>query len=240
MRTLSVAAALLLCVWPVTAQVVATPGRSPSAVPQISIRNAGSTPAVAFAVAMNPLQNSGDVGQFIVFSDVIVDATDRLNANQERTIPVLLRTRPGIRLEEVFELPMTTAVIYADGTTAGDVVLLTRLMVRRCNRLLAVDTASDALTEASKHNIPRSALVAQFRSMAESLNHWYLPPEQQIGRDLYRSISEKLSDLPDPTPGAAFPPATFVAEQLKTLNQDRVTLLGSKPHLSTATFARAR
>src|SRR4051794_13155730 len=115
MPTIGIATAILLCVWPLKAQFVATAGRSPSGLPQILAHNAGSLPAVAFAIAMNPLQNTDAVGQFVVFSDVIVDGTDTLNVKQERTIPVLLRARPGILLEEVFEVPITTAVIYGDG-----------------------------------------------------------------------------------------------------------------------------
>jgi len=48
--------------------------------------------------------------------------------------------------------------------------------------LQAVEMALATLTDAGAHNLPRSQLVSQFRRLADSVNHWYLPPEQQVAR----------------------------------------------------------
>jgi hypothetical protein len=76
--------------------------------------------------------------------------------------------------------------------------------------------------------------------MADLMWKWYVPPEQQIGRELYLLISDKLEQLPDQAVGAAFPPSTFVEEQVKVLNRERVVLLASQPALATAMLSRSR
>ena len=158
-----------------------------------------------------------------------------LQPNQVYAVAVPTRLRPGQPREDLFEPPIITAAVFSDGTTTGDTSLLARLVLRRCNMLQAVELAGEILSDAGRHNVPRRQLIEQFRKMAGSVNHWYLPAEQQVGRLLYQSIIEKLMDLPDEQVGAPFPPSTFVAEETAMLNRQRVTLLESQPSLADAT-----
>jgi len=171
----------------------------------------------------------------MVYMDTAVDTmATPLLPNQERTVPVPIRFRPEGPVEDLFEQPIVTAGIFADGTTTGDAALLTRLLSRRSNMLAAVETAMDMLSDAGRHNVPRDHLIEQFKKMARSVSHWYLPPEQQAGRDLYQSIIGKLMNLPDEPVGSAFPPSAFVEQETAMLNRQRVTLSESQPSLADA------
>ena len=240
MKVLVVAVMAIACAPCLESQILVTPGHSEAGVAEVRIRNGGPVGVVAFALAMNPRQSSADVSPFVAFFDSLFDETEPLKPDGERTIPVLLRLRPKTRIAEVFDLPIITAAILADGSTAGDVVLLSRLMLRRCNRLLAVETAMDILSEAGRRNNHRDELVGHFRKMADLMWRWYVPPEQQIGRELYLLIRDKLEQLPDQPVGAPFPPSTFVEEQVKVLNRERVVLSASQPPLATAMLSRSR
>src|SRR3954451_13511012 len=240
MKSLVAGTILLACTSSLRSQVVASPAQSAAGVAEVRVRNRGAVSVAAFAIALNPSQKGDEVSPFVAFFDTVVDRTEPLQQDEERTVPVLLRLRPGTRLEEVFELPIITAGILHDGTTTGDAVLLTRLMLRRCNKLLAVENTIQVLSDAGKRNIARDQLIEEFRKMADSVWRWYVPPEQQVGRDLYRSIGEKLKQLPDQPVGSAFPPSAFVADQVRMLNRERVALLESQPNLGTATLSRAR
>lgn len=212
---LVVAVMVTACASCLESQIIAEPAESATGVAEVRVRNGGTAGVVAFAVAMNPLESSADVSPFVAFFDSVFDKAGPLEPEANRTIPVLLRLRPGIRIAEVFELPIITAAILADGSTAGDAVLLSRLMLRRCNRLLAIETAIDTLSDVGRRNIARDELVEHFRRLEDSMSKWYIPPEQQIGRELYRSIGDRLKQLPDPPGGVPFPPSTFVEEQVK-------------------------
>ncbi|HLN00493.1 MAG TPA: hypothetical protein VK335_14500 [Bryobacteraceae bacterium] len=144
----------------------------------------------------------------------------------------------GQRVVVTHTLPIVTAGIFADGTTSGDAELLRRLILRRCNMLQAVETTLDIISDAGRRNVPRDLLVNQFRKMADSLNRWYVPPEQRVGHDLYQSMMGKLLNLPDEAVGSPFPPDAFVAQETAMLNRQRVELLESQPSLGDAAVIR--
>lgn len=229
---------LLTCASSLEAQLVTQLGRTAAGTPEIRIRNKAGVSLAAFAVAMNPSPAADDRTQFVVFVDTLVDKIAPLEPEQERAVPVMLRSRPGRQIEELFEQPIISAGILADGKTTGNAVLLTRLMVRRCNMLLAVETALETLALAGRRNVPRDQLIDEFRRMAGSGWRWYVPPEQQVGRSLHLSMLDKLKQVPEGPPGSAFPPSAFVAEETARLNRERVALLESEPNLTTATLIR--
>ncbi|MGH9630970.1 MAG: hypothetical protein ACRD7E_21885, partial [Bryobacteraceae bacterium] len=131
MKTVVSAAVLLACASSLESQIVASLNRSPAGMPEMRIRNNAAVSLAAFAAAMNPSREAEDQTQFVVFFDAVVDKTAPLEPDHERTVPVPSRSRPGKRIEDLFEPPVITAGILADGTTTGDAVLLTRLMLRR-------------------------------------------------------------------------------------------------------------
>ncbi len=201
---------------------------------EVSVRNSGSGTLTAFAVSLND-RNGVVEGPLILYGDALVDGdAGPLLPGEERRLPNsrLGRTRNGARVWASFQEPIATGGILADGTTIGDAALVARLVWRRCNMAQAVETALQILTDAGNHNFPRNQVVRQFQTMAESMNHWYLPAEQQVGRRVYQSILGKLINLPEPPLGSAFPPTTFVAEETAALNRQRVALLDSQPNLS--------
>src|SRR5690349_12761141 len=220
MRTVVSVASVLACVLSLDAQITATLNRLPDGLPEIRIRNNSAAGLAAFVLRVNPVvQSDAHLAPLMVYVDTAVDATAMpLAPNQERRVPVPVRFRPGRHVEDLFEPPIVSAGILADGTTVGDAALLTRLVLRRSNMLQAVEMALETLSDAGRHNVPRGELIAQFRKMADSVSHWYLPPEQQVGRDLYQSIIGKLMNLPEEPVGSPFPPSTFVAEETAILN----------------------
>jgi hypothetical protein len=105
--------------------------------------------------------------------------------------------------------------------------------------LLAVDTTLDMLSDAGHRNLPRQQLIEQFKKMADSLNRWYLVPEQRVGHDLYESIAGKLMNLAEVAVGMPFPPDSFVEQETRMLRQQRAVLLQSQANLAEAgLFAR--
>jgi hypothetical protein len=231
---------LFACASSLYSEIVTSTSRSPAGVLEIRVRNKSAVALQAFAVAMNPSREAEDQTQFVAFSDTLIDETGTLGPEGERALPVLQRSRRGQRTEDLFELPVITAGILADGTTTGDAVLLNRLMLRRSNMLLAVETALETLSDAGGRNVPRHELIQQFRRMGDVVWRWYVPPEQQIGRNLYRSLADKLQNIPEGPVGSPFPPSVFVAEQTAMLNKQRTALLQSQPGLATAALIRSR
>jgi len=175
----------------------------------------------------------------LVYVDTAVDTDPLLShgpnaampllPNQRYLVPVPSGLRPGQPRVDLYEPPIVTAGVFADGSTTGDPALLARLIVRRCNMVQAVELARDMLSDAGSHNVPRGQLIDEFQRMADSVNHWYLPPEQKVGRTLYQSIVEKLMNLSELQPGSPFPPTDFVEQETALLNRRRTTLLNSLP-----------
>lgn len=240
MRSVTAAAVLLASASSLQSQIVATLSRSPGGMPELRIRNSSAASLTAFSIGMNPKYlDAEDRAPFLAFFDTLIDDTAPLEPNHERTVPVPLRLRPGRTIEDLFEPPIIVAGILSDGTTTGDAVLLTRLMVRRRNMLLAVETTLETLSDAGRRNVPRDQLTQQFRKMADSMWRWYVPLEQQVGRRLYLSIIEKLRTIPAGPVGSPFPPSAFVAAETTTLNKLRVSLLESQPSLANARLISA-
>ena len=240
MKTVISLASVLACAFSLNAQITAVLNRFPTHSPEIEIRNNSAVSLAAFAISMAPVaQGAAISAPFIVFVDMAVDQSEMpLPPNQAYTVPVPARSRPGQPREDLFQPPIVTAGVFADGTTTGDATVLARLILRRCNMLQAVELARDILSDAGSTNVPRRQLIEQFRKMADSLNHWYLPPEQQVGRTLYQSIIRKLMNLPELQVGSPFPPTAFVQQETAMLNRQRTTLLESQPSLADAAFSR--
>lgn len=135
-----------------------------------------------------------------------------------------------------FTEPIAIAGIFADGSTTGDPSLLTLMLLRRSNMLLAAETAIDILSDAGKHNVPPGWLTGQFRRL--SLSHFYLLPEQEVGRTVYESILAKLTNLPDAPLGSPFPPTSFVERETAALGEVRAALVDSRPNLEQKTGLR--
>jgi hypothetical protein len=218
------------------AQITATLNQLPNGADQVRIRNNSATSLVAFAVTVKqvPLSAFASNAPFVVYSDPLIEPASRpLQANEERVVMSDFFHDPSGR-RHLFKEPIITAGILADGATTGDPVLLTRLMSRRSSMLQAVEMSLDILSDAGRRNIPRDQLIGQFKRFASSVSRWYLPPEQQVGRDVYQSIIGKLMDLPEEQVGSPFPPTNFVEEETALLNRQRVTLLESQPSLADA------
>jgi hypothetical protein len=234
MKTVISVASVLACAFSLGAQITATVKPVPDG-SQIRIRNDAAVSLVAFAVSVKLADGASDAPLVIYVDSAIVTAARPVLPNEERTVEerrMLLRTESNPTA--IFEPPIITAGIFADGATTGDTALLRRLILGRCNMLQAVEAALQMLSDAGKHNVPRRQLIEQFRNMADSVNHWYLPQEQRVGRSLYQSMIEKLMSLPEGPLGSPFPPTAFVEAETTMLNRQRVAFLDSKPSLSDA------
>jgi hypothetical protein len=240
MKTVISVAAIIVQAFSLDAQITATLNRLPDDSPEIRIRNNSAVSLAAFAISIK-LANGASAAPLMVYVDPAIDMeTKLLPPNQERTVMpkrMLSGTFTNGKMIygfPILEKPIGTAGIFVDGTTTGDATLLARLVLRRSNMLAAVETALETLSDAGRHNVPRDQLIEQFKKMASSVSHWYLPAEQQVGRGLYESIIGKLMDLPEEPVGSPFPPTAFVKEETATLNHQRVTLLESQPSLADA------
>lgn len=230
-------ASLLACGFSLDGQISATLQHLPDGSDEVRIRNNSAISLVAFVVTAKQALQSGAEGDapIVLYSDPLIEPTSLpLPASEERLVlSQIFQDRFGKR-HRVVEEPIVTAGILADGTTTGDPVLLTRLISRRRNMLLAVETARETLFDAGRRNVPRNQLIDQFRKLTDSVSRWYLPPEQQIGRGLYQSILGKLKNLPEEDVGSPFPPDSFVAQETAELSRQRVALLGSQPSFADA------
>lgn len=225
---------VVACGFSLDAQIAATLNHSPGGLEEIMIENNSTTSLVAFVVYTKELHPAEPSTPLLVYSDVIDLETKPLPPKEERVVAVRRPVLPG---GHIFEEPIITAGIFADGTAAGDTALITRLISRRSNMLLAIETALDTLSDAVTHNVSGDRLIEKFRTMADSLNRWYLPAEQQAGRGIYLSLVGKLTDLPKQPVGSLLPPS-FVAQETSGLRQRRVNLLETKPSLADAALVR--
>jgi hypothetical protein len=252
MRTALQVASCLACVAALHAQVTATLSHTPNGLDEVRIRNGSSSPVVAFAVTATQRPEDSDAATgsaFVVFFDPLINPADAPLAPQEERVVIrrgaplsgpAFIPRPSPLIGHNLAEPIRTAEIFGDGATEGDPVLVARLMWRRTNMLLAVETTLETLTNAGQRNVPREQLISQIDRLAEALNHWYLSPEQTVGRRLYQSVAAKLRNLPEPALGEAFPPSAFIAEQTAALNRQRVALLDSQPSLADSVLVSAR
>jgi hypothetical protein len=226
-------ASVLAC--SLNAQISSTLTHSPEGRDDVRIRNNSAISLVAFVVMANKAPGSHVASNepMVLYFDPLIEPTAApLLPNEERLVmSQMLGDRFGIR-RRLLEEPIVTAGILSDGTTTGDAALITRLMLRRSNMLLAVEMALETITDAGKRNVPRKQLIDQFKKMSDSVNRWYLPQEQQIGHRFYQSMIGKLMDLPEAELGAAFPPDSFVAQETATLSRQRLALLKSQPSLA--------
>jgi hypothetical protein len=237
MKAATLPLCFLICAGALRAQFTAVLNQAGNRPPEVEIRNDAAVAMTAFAIRMDPAAGTGEAHQapFVAFADAAVDpAPMPLLTNQKYGVAVPSRYRQGQAPQALYVAPIVSAAVFADGTTTGDASLLARLILRRCNMLQAVELAQDMLSAAGRHNMPRAQLTAEFQRMADSLNHWYLPPEQQVGQTVYQTIVGKLLGLPDLPFGAPFPPAPFVQEEVAALSRRRTTLLEARPELSVA------
>lgn len=240
MKTVILLASAFALALSLDAQISVTTNRVsnvPGGGEEVRIRNDSARSLVAFAVYAKRVNYSGAVNDAAqtMFSDSMEPETKPLRAGEERTVMARGPVLPG---KHFFEMPIITAGIFEDGTTTGDTALLTRLILRRSNMLLAVETSLETLSDAGRHNVPREQLIDQFKKMANSLNRWYLPPEQREASGVYQSIVGKLMDLPEGELGSAFPPTAFVEQETAMLNRQRYALLRSQPPLAELAILR--
>lgn len=233
-------ASLLVCAFSSNAQITATLRPLPDGSADIRIRNDSAVGLTAYAIRVNETNRVTD-GPLIVYVDSLIDeAATPVSPSQEHVFKEGRHfvERYGEVLYAVFERPIVTAGIFADGTTIGDATLLTGLTLRRRNMVQATELAIEMLSDAGQHNVRREQLIGQFKRMADSLNRWYLPPELQVGHTVYQSIVGKLVNLPEVPVGSPFPPSDFVSRETTMLNRQRVTLLESQPSLAEAALIR--
>src|SRR5205085_6198792 len=120
-----------------------------------------ATSLVAFAVTVKkePLSAASSNSPLVVYSDPLIDPANKpLLASEERVLMVNGFRDPSGRRYHLQE-PVLTAGIFADGGTTGDAALRTRLMLRRSNMLLAVETALETLSDAGRRSVLRDQLI---------------------------------------------------------------------------------
>jgi hypothetical protein len=196
-------------------------------------------PLQAFAIAYGFTAQSAPIAApgVIYFDDLIDTVPDAvpLLPNQEFTfVPAYAVPRNRQAGMPALAEPVVTAGIFSDGTTAGDEALITRLILRRCSMLQAVETSLEMIADAGRRNVARGQMIKQFKTLANSVRRWYLPQEQQVGILIYQPIIGKLINLPEEQLGSPFPPAAFVERETAMLNRQRTLLLESQPSLADA------
>ena len=230
--------ALLTWAFSLHAQVNARLDPLPDGSTQIRITNDAVVDLTAFAIRVKETNGVFEGGRLIAYADSAIDAVAApVLPHQQRLVEDgrrFVMPRNGRGTWAVFEQPIITAGIFADGSTSGDATLLHQLLLRRRTMLQAVEMALDILSDAGRRNVPRDQLIGRFRKMEESVSRWYLAEEQRVGRSLYQSLVAKLIALPEVQVGSPFPPTTFVEQEAAMLNRQRYTLLDSQPSLADA------
>lgn len=254
MRSLVSAISVLAFSCCLEGQVAITLNELPNGSTEVRVQNNSALSLTAFAISatlVSPHGGSanGDAVPYMAYYDSAVDqAMKPLPAHQERVLPLpsvscapmgniasTLLYRNGDPSKREFPCKLQQPVVAGildNGSTTGDAALLTRLMLRRSNMLLAVETTLDILSGAGRGNVPREQLIGQFRKWADSVHHWYLLPEQAVGYSLYESIIFDLTNLPEQKFGQPFPPDDFVEQETGVLRRQRLTLLASRPGLA--------
>jgi hypothetical protein len=247
----AVIASLLACALPLAAQITATLNRLTDSSIEIAVRNRSAVAATAFAIKVShgTKEDAALIAYLdpdVVYIDTAIDPAMRpLPSDQECTFKPRLRFRRGgpaaldqsgqaksqLQAIDLSRHTITVAGVFADGSTTGDAGLLTRLMLRRSNMLLALETTLEILSDAGRRNVPQDQLIGQFKKLADPVRRGYLLPEQRVGLDLYQSMIGKLLNLPGPKDGSPFPPNEFVAREMAPLQQQRSMLLESQPSL---------
>src|SRR5262245_57016651 len=133
------------CALSMNAQIIATLNRLSNGLDEVRIRNNSSANLVAFAATANqtPLSPHSSTAPVIVFSDVLIDSKVKPLAPGEERVAMIRGmgySQPGGQEsagKRALQEPVFVAGIMADGSTTGDPTLLTRLIVRRANLLVA-------------------------------------------------------------------------------------------------------
>jgi len=207
-------------------QITVTETRSPSGTLIFKVKNTSEVALAAFAVFY---QIAGrNEPEFVYFDELTDEAAPK---REFEIMPRQVIPRGGkAPVLSVSKQPVT-AGIFPDGTTTGDEELIRRLVWRRCNLLQAVELSLETISDAGRHNVSRTRMIAEFKRLSDSARRWYLPPEQQVSAGVFQTIVGKLINLPEPPLGAAFPPAALVEQETARLNRQRTVLLESKPSL---------
>jgi len=237
MKTVISLVSLLACAFSLDAQISTTLIHRPNGLDDVKIRNNSEISLVAYVVSVKRVPQNSNISNppWVRYYDPLIEpAVKPLLPGEERAVMSMMGMNPGVTNPgtRFFQEPIVAAGVFANDTTTGDAALLSGLVLRRSNMLLAVETTLETLSDAGRRNIPRDQLIGEFKKMADSLRRLYLPPEQQVGLGLYQSMIGKLMNLPYVQYGLPFPPATFVAAETVTLRQQRLILSESQPSLS--------
>jgi hypothetical protein len=173
MKIVTSVASLLACAFSLDAQITTTVNRLPDGL-EVTIRNNSAVSLAAFAISVNhvalghvPLaaalrgeagSAAGNSAPYGLYFDPAIEPAMPLPAGQERVVGAF----------RWLDEKVIAAGIFTDGATTGDAALLTRLMLRRSNMLLAVETALEALSNAGRQSIPRYQLIVQVNRSSEN------------------------------------------------------------------------
>jgi hypothetical protein len=237
-KTVTLVGSLLSCVFSLEGQVTARVSQLPHGSNRITIRNDGTIPLVAYAIAAN-VRGRGRL-PVIVYSDLTVAPLLQDHETSE-TLSIacgdsgqLLATNA----RDFCELDnLRIGGVLANGLRIGDPLLVTRMLYRRHSTLLALDTTLKTLSEATRLDISIDQVIREFTRMADSLKYRYLFPEQESAREIYQDIAERLINLAKIPSGSPF--SAFVTEQSWILKQERSAVYKSQPIMPAQRWPRS-